>query len=228
MTGRVLKLLAVAFAAVAAGVATSSDHDIARARAPEAAVNSPGARSPGCPSARLSSRYVKRVDTRFARGATLGAHLLAAPNGPTYERAQRYLTPLLLARTKNGRKLTRSGVHYTHFSQPPPTGGATSGRSARRRREPDHLAGALTGGTCRSASGCAVASCTGPASGGSTHRPWPCVISRSSRRNTSIATASGTGRSRSPSGSRRRPRSSASSSSRPTRAARGSGSFEFA
>ena len=127
MTRRVLRLLAIAFAAVAAGVATSNEDDIARAQAAEAPVNSPGARSPGCPSARLSSHYVKRVwNALRSRRDLWGAHLLAAPNGPTYERAQRYLTPLLLARTQNGRKLTASGVHYTHFSQPSPTRGATS------------------------------------------------------------------------------------------------------
>ena len=80
-----------------------------------------------CPRARLSSRYVKRVGRALrSRRDSWGETLLAAPDGPTYERAQRFLTPLLLARAKNGRLLTDSGVHYTHFSQPPNLRGATS------------------------------------------------------------------------------------------------------
>ena len=75
----------------------------------------------------MSSRYVKRVDRALrSRRDSWGEQLLAAPNGPTYEKAQQYLTPLFLARTKNGRLLTRSGAHYTHFSQPPNLRGATS------------------------------------------------------------------------------------------------------
>ncbi|CAN5205031.1 hypothetical protein BH20ACT13_BH20ACT13_15850 [soil metagenome] len=80
-----------------------------------------------CPRARVSSRYVKRVNRALnSRRDSWGARLLAAPDGPTYERAERFLTPLLLARAKNGRLLTDSGVHYTHFSQPPNLRGATS------------------------------------------------------------------------------------------------------
>src|SRR5919106_805764 len=52
--------------------------------------------------------------------------LLAAPGGPSYERAQRFLQPLFLARAQNGRPLTDSGVHYTHFAQPESAKGATT------------------------------------------------------------------------------------------------------
>jgi hypothetical protein len=127
MTRRLLSLLAVVLA-VTAAVATSSDGTTADA-APQAA-GSPAAsyaRERSCPRARLSSRYVRRVNRALrSRRDAWGEALLAAPDGPTYERAQRYLTPLFLARARNGRLLTQSGAHYTHFSQPPNMRGATS------------------------------------------------------------------------------------------------------
>jgi hypothetical protein len=52
--------------------------------------------------------------------------LLASPGGPSYERAQRFLHPLFLARAPKGRSLTNSGVHYVHFSQPESARGATT------------------------------------------------------------------------------------------------------
>ncbi len=56
-----------------------------------------------CPQERVSSRYAKRVDRALrSRRDSWGEQLLAAPDGPTYEKAQQYLTPLFLARTKNG------------------------------------------------------------------------------------------------------------------------------
>ncbi|MFO7571828.1 MAG: hypothetical protein R6W48_04410 [Gaiellaceae bacterium] len=61
-----------------------------------------------------------------ARHDTWGKELLAAPNGPTLERAEGYLKPILFARAQNGRLLTDSGVHYTHFSQPGSARGATT------------------------------------------------------------------------------------------------------
>lgn len=54
----------------------------------------------------------------MARQDVWGNQLLAAPGGPTYERARRYLAPLLLARARGQRPLTASGVHYVTFAQP--------------------------------------------------------------------------------------------------------------
>ena len=91
-----------------------------------AAADSASAR-PGCRAARPGPRYVRRVQGALrARSDVWGKRLLAAPGGPTYERAQRFLKPLFLARAQNGRPLTDSGVHYTHFSQPDTAKGATS------------------------------------------------------------------------------------------------------
>jgi hypothetical protein len=55
-----------------------------------------------------------------------GNALLAAPNGPTYAGAKRYLPPLLLARGPRGRPLTESGFHYVAFTQPNGPGGSGS------------------------------------------------------------------------------------------------------
>jgi hypothetical protein len=122
MTSRSLSLLTVVVAAAfVAGMSGGGP----RASAAPAAAQVAGAG--GCAQPRLSSRYVKRVNRALrSRRDSWGEALLAAPNGPTYERAQRYLTPLFLARARNGRLLTDSGVHYTHFSQPPNLRGATS------------------------------------------------------------------------------------------------------
>ncbi|HUF02404.1 MAG TPA: hypothetical protein VMN35_08265 [Gaiellaceae bacterium] len=81
----------------------------------------------GCKEARPGPAYVRRVQSALrARRDVWGKRLLAAPGGPSYERAQRFLKPLFLARAHNGRRLTDSGVHYTHFSQPAGAQGATS------------------------------------------------------------------------------------------------------
>jgi hypothetical protein len=121
MTRRLLSLLAVVVA-VTAVAATSSGDTTAGTAAPSA-----GAANGDCPRERVSSRYAGRVNRALrSRRDRWGEALLTAPNGPTYERAQRYLTPLLLARARNGQLLTDSGVHYTHFSQPPNLRGATS------------------------------------------------------------------------------------------------------
>nr|MBA2461890.1 hypothetical protein [Actinomycetota bacterium] len=47
-----------------------------------------------------------------------GEELLAAPSGPTYAGARRYLPPLLYARAPGKRPLTDSGVYYLPFAQP--------------------------------------------------------------------------------------------------------------
>jgi hypothetical protein len=121
MRKRVLSSLAVALAAAAVIAASSRDGTAG------AAPSSASAQAAGCPEARLSSRYLRRVSRALrSRHDSWGQRLLAAPDGPTYEHARRFLTPLFLARKRNGRLLTDSGVHYTHFSQPPNTRGATS------------------------------------------------------------------------------------------------------
>jgi hypothetical protein len=122
MRNRLLSLLAVAALAFAVLAASSSDGSAGEA-SPSASARATG----GCPEARLSSRYLKRVRRALSsRRDSWGRRLLAAPNGPTYEHARRFLTPLFIARKRNGRLLTDSGAHYTHFSQPPTTRGATS------------------------------------------------------------------------------------------------------
>ncbi len=121
MTRRLLSLLAVVVAATFA-VAMIDHHPAAAKPSLETR-----AVASGCPRERVSSRYAKRVDRALrSRRDSWGEQLLAAPNGPTYEGARGYLTPLFLARTKKGQLLTRSGAHYTHFSQPPNLRGATS------------------------------------------------------------------------------------------------------
>jgi hypothetical protein len=72
-----------------------------------------------CRPPTISPAYVRRVDQALrARQDIWGSALLAAPGGPTYERAARYLKPLLLARGPNRTPLTASGVHYVPFSWP--------------------------------------------------------------------------------------------------------------
>src|SRR5918996_2972912 len=121
MRNRLLSMVALVVFAAAVLAAASADVTAGPA-SPSLA-----ARATGCPEARLSSRYVKRVSRALrSRRDSWGRRLLAAPNGPTYEHARRFLTPLFIARKRNGRLLTDSGAHYTHFSQPPNTRGATS------------------------------------------------------------------------------------------------------
>jgi hypothetical protein len=55
-----------------------------------------------------------------------GEHLLAAQDGPTYDRVRRYLPPLLYGRAAKQTKLTASGVHYVAFSHPDGARGAGS------------------------------------------------------------------------------------------------------
>ncbi|HXF99117.1 MAG TPA: hypothetical protein VNJ46_10955, partial [Gaiellaceae bacterium] len=85
------------------------------------------AASPACREGRLSARYLRRLGHALrSRRDAWGRALLAARSGPTYERASRFLPPLFLARAADGRPLTESGVHYTHFSQPESARGASS------------------------------------------------------------------------------------------------------
>jgi hypothetical protein len=73
----------------------------------------------GCPPLRAESGYADRVERALRAGTDVwGNELLAAPSGPTYLRARRYLKPLLLAGAPGKRPLTDSGVHYVAFAQP--------------------------------------------------------------------------------------------------------------
>ena len=60
-----------------------------------------------------------RVEAALRAGQDVwGNALLAAPEGPTYAGARRYLPPLLYARAPGKRPLTDSGVYYLPFAQP--------------------------------------------------------------------------------------------------------------
>jgi hypothetical protein len=86
-----------------------------------------GARSGACAEPRAGAAYTARVLRALRQGRDVwGEQLLSSPGGPTYARAARYLTPLLLAGTRDKRPLTESGVHYLAFSQPRGTEGAES------------------------------------------------------------------------------------------------------
>jgi hypothetical protein len=80
-----------------------------------------------CPKQGLSAAYSARVGRALrAKQDLWGNALLAAPNGPTYAGARRYLTPLLLARASKRTALTDSGVYYLPFFQPHGARGAGS------------------------------------------------------------------------------------------------------
>jgi hypothetical protein len=72
-----------------------------------------------CPAPRAAPAYAAEVrKALLAKQDLWGNELLAAPGGPTYERARRYLAPLALARGRGQQPLTASGFHYVAFSQP--------------------------------------------------------------------------------------------------------------
>ncbi len=72
-----------------------------------------------CSGPRPAAGYAKSVRAvLLAKRDLWGNRLLAAPNGPTYEAASRYLEPLLYAEGRGGRALTASGVYYLPFSFP--------------------------------------------------------------------------------------------------------------
>jgi hypothetical protein len=123
MTRRLLTVLLL-IAAIVVGLATPGGRPDARASA--VATEGSRARS-ACKEKLPGPSYVRRVRRAlYARRDVWGKRLLAAPGGPSYERAQRFLQPLFLARAQNGRPLTDSGVHYAHFSQPESARGATT------------------------------------------------------------------------------------------------------
>jgi hypothetical protein len=84
-----------------------------------AAVEVTAARLRACPQQGLTRAYAADVRRALlARHDRWGNELLSAPDGPTYERARRYLKPLLLAGAPRKRPLTDSGVYYLPFAQP--------------------------------------------------------------------------------------------------------------
>jgi hypothetical protein len=120
MEGRRIKLLGLAVAVV--GLAATVGSSAALTAASRNAQT-----SVPCHQPELTESYVHRVTRALrARRDVWGDSLLAAPHGPTYAGAARYLKPLLLARAANGRPLTESGVHYAAFGEPDGAWGATS------------------------------------------------------------------------------------------------------
>jgi len=90
------------------------------------ALAAPAARA-ACDPSRAGAAYTARVERALRAGVDLwGSELIRALGGPTYERASRYLAPLLYARTSKGRPLTTSGVYYLPFAEPEGPQGAGS------------------------------------------------------------------------------------------------------
>jgi hypothetical protein len=80
-----------------------------------------------CAAPRASAAYTSRTQQALrTQGDLWGRQLLGAPDGPTYERASRFLAPLLYARAPGKRALTATGVYYLAFSQPEGVQGAGS------------------------------------------------------------------------------------------------------
>ena len=72
-----------------------------------------------CPRRTASSAYTSAVAQAIAsRRDVWGERLLAAPDGPTYEAARQFLSPLLYGQQRQYRPLTPSGVYYLAFSYP--------------------------------------------------------------------------------------------------------------
>src|SRR6478735_711047 len=104
-------------AAVAAPVALALVLSLGPAPAASARVEKGAAE--GCPRKVATPAYRAAV-ARAVRSARdlWGELLLARRGGPTYEAANRYLTPLLLGQQRAHRPLTRSGVYYLPFALP--------------------------------------------------------------------------------------------------------------
>jgi hypothetical protein len=80
-----------------------------------------------CAPPRASAGYTAQTLAAIRAHTDLwGNRLLAAPGGPTYAGAARYLKPLLFARGPRGTPLTASGVYYLPFAQPDGARGAGS------------------------------------------------------------------------------------------------------
>jgi len=79
----------------------------------------PAAPPGSCPAPAAPPAYTREVTGALtARTDVWGDALLAAPGGPTYAGAARYLRPLLYARGPGGAPLTASGVYYLPFGLP--------------------------------------------------------------------------------------------------------------
>ena len=105
-----------ALVVVLAAVAASVDADAIAAAAPES-----------CAERRASAGHTQRVQRVLRAGRDVwGEALLAAPAGPTYAGARRFLPPLLYARAPGKQPLTQSGVYYLPFAQPLGVQGAGS------------------------------------------------------------------------------------------------------
>jgi hypothetical protein len=88
--------------------------------APSAAGTSVGRSPPGaCPPPKAQPAYANRIRQALSSTHDLwGEKLIAAPGGPTYEGARRYVAPLLYAKGPAGLRLDTSGVYYLPFSFP--------------------------------------------------------------------------------------------------------------
>lgn len=85
------------------------------------------ARTAGCAPPRATAGHTARVGRALrTRYDVWGNALLAAPGGPSYGAARRFLPPLLYARAAGKRPLTESGVYYLPFGQPLGARGAGS------------------------------------------------------------------------------------------------------
>jgi hypothetical protein len=72
-----------------------------------------------CAAPGVSAAYAHSVRAALlAKRDVWGRRLLAAPGGPSYERASAVLAPLLYATGRGGKKLTDSGVYYLPFAFP--------------------------------------------------------------------------------------------------------------
>ena len=81
-----------------------------------------------CPPVRASGASTAAIDAALRSGRDVwGERLLAAPGGPTYAGASRYLGPLVLARAAGRTSLTDSGAAYLPFGMPVGARGAAGG-----------------------------------------------------------------------------------------------------
>jgi hypothetical protein len=120
VTNRLLSVVGLVVAAMAL-IAVVSASSAPTTRKAHAGTNG------SCRAPTSDGQYVRRVTGALrSRRDVWGDALLAAPRGPTYNGASRFLKPLLLARAARGRKLTDSGVHYVPFTQPFGARGAIS------------------------------------------------------------------------------------------------------
>jgi hypothetical protein len=113
---------------VAAALACCSAAALAAPRtAPAAPAAETAVPSAVCAPARASPTQAARARRALlARQDLWGNELLRAPGGPSYDRARRYLPPLLYARAPGKQPLTASGVYYLALAQPEGVQGAGS------------------------------------------------------------------------------------------------------